>query len=482
MALSTLLETATGNPISSIVSFLAGYISCVCTYRILFHPLSRVPGPRVAACTSLWLAYHAYIGDEATVIYELHKKYGPVLRIGPEDVDIAEGDAIETVYLDRGGFQKSRPYTKFDIDGHPTIFSTLTMDERANRAKAVVPLFSTTSIRNSNQVLCGVIDEFVSRLQKEAATGQPVNVLNLTRSMAVDAVSSYLFQQNYGGIAEGASEMSASQFVDAYVGVGAFFYFPEPIAGLAMRIFDMLTSNEHTAKSFQVVDNFVHKLVASTTPGSGSYPSRLLERSIGEQQTRVECKDLIFAGSDSTGMNMATILWYLSRNPEIYDRLKQEVLQKKHNDEDPTAGPYLRGVVREALRLSWANPTRLPRLVPEGGWTYKEFHFPCGTNVGVSAWQVHQEEDIFPEPREFRPERWLNPSNKMLRNFFAFGKGNRTCIAQNLALTELMLATQKIAETDALRGAKAVQDKIEIYEWFNSRVKGEKIELIWGKT
>ncbi|KAL1886600.1 hypothetical protein Plec18167_000532 [Paecilomyces lecythidis] len=482
MALSTLVEAATTNPSLAIISFVAGYISCVCVYRLFFHPLSKIPGPPVAACTSLWLAYHTYIGDEATAIYDLHRKYGPVLRVGPEDIDIAEGDAIEAIYLERGGFQKSRPYTKFDIDGHPTIFSTLTMDERASRAKAVVPLFSTASIRNSNRVLCEVIDAFISRLRHEAATGQAVNVLNLTRSMAVDAVSSYLFQQNYGGIAEGASEMSASQFVDAYVGVGAFFYFPERIAGLAMRIFDMLTSNEHTMKSFQVVDDFVRKLVASAAPESGSYPSRLLERSINEKQTRVECKDLIFAGSDSTGMNTAMVIWYLSRNAEIYDRLKQEVLQKNQDKEDPTAGPYLRGVVRETLRLSWANPTRLPRMVPAGGWKYKDFYFPSGTNVGVSAWQIHQEEDVFPEPREFRPERWLNPSDKMLRNFFAFGKGNRTCIAQNLALTELMLATQKIAETDALRGARTVQDKIEIYEWFNSRVKGEKIELIWGKA
>lgn len=44
------------------------------------------------------------------------------------------------------------------------------------------------------------------------------------------------------------------------------------------------------------------------------------------------------------------------------------------------------------------------------------------------------------------------------------------------------MATEKMAERDVLRGARAVQDKVEIYEWFNSSVKGEKIELIWEKA
>lgn len=476
MAATTALQYLSAHPETVAVTVLASLL-WIAIYRLFFHPLSRVPGPPIAACTSLWLAYHTYIGDECSVVHDLHKRYGPVLRVGPDDVDIADGAAVEPIYLDRGGFQKSRAYAKFDIDGHPTIFSTLTTAERANRAKAVVPLFSTASIRSSGDVLARVVDDFVARLQREAKTGRPVNVLNLTRSMAVDAVSSYLFQQNYGGIAENTSEMSASAFVDAYVGVGAFFNIPGRIGDMVMHVFDYLTANEHTAKSFKAVDDYVHRLICSAAPGS--YPSRLLERSVARDQTTIECKDLIFAGSDSTGMNTATILWYLSRDPERYARLRQEVLERKSKGEDVAAGPYLRGVVREGLRLSWANPIRLPRVVPEGGWSFQGYYFPPGTNVGVSSWELHQDERVFPEADKFLPERWLNPTDEMLRNFFAFGKGNRACIAQNLGSAELALATQKIAEADALKGARALQDKIEIYEWFNSRVKGERIELVW---
>lgn len=139
---------------------------------------------------------------------------------------------------------------------------------------------------------------------------------------------------------------------------------------------------------------------------------------------------------------------------------------------------YLRGTVKEGLRLSWANPTRLPRAVPEGGWTYRDYHFPAGTSVGVSAFQLHQDETAFPNPSSFMPERWLDPTQDMLDHFFAFGKGTRACIAQSLGVLEVTTAICKLAEHDLLRGAKVVgNEKIKIKEWFNSRVETEKIMI-----
>lgn len=158
-----------------------------------------------------------------------------------------------------------------------------------------------------------------------------------------------------------------------------------------------------------------------------------------------------------------------------YAKLREEISDRVAKGEDIAAGPYLRGVVREGLRLSWANPIRLPRLVPAGGWHYRDYFFPAGTSVGVAAFQLHQDEKVFPDAQRFLPERWLQPTDKMLTNFFAFGKGNRACIAQNLGTAELMLATAKVARVDLLKGATAVQSQINILEWFNSRVDGEEI-------
>ena len=286
-------------------------------YLLCGHPLSSVPGPKLAACTSLWLAYHTYIGDECSTLIALHQRYGPVLRIAPNDVDIASGDAIEPIYLARGGFPKTPVYSKFDIDGHSTIFSTLTLPERASRAKAVAPLFSTASIRNSQERLLEVVDDFVDRLRQGAQSGWPVNVLGLARAMAIDAVSAYLFQERYGALDENAEVMSASPFVDAYVGVGAFFNFAYGRVGeFLVGLVGYLTQPTGTAKSFTAIDDYTSRLVRQAVPKSGSYQSRLLER-VSLLQAQIEIKDVCFAGTDSTGMNIATIIWYLAKYPEM---------------------------------------------------------------------------------------------------------------------------------------------------------------------
>ncbi|KAL3443498.1 cytochrome P450 [Aspergillus insuetus] len=465
--------------LTTFIALLLGSLLTRCLYQLYFHPLSKVPGPKLAACTSLWLAYHTYVGDECTVIFELHKKYGSVLRVAPNVVDIASGDAIEPIYLSRGGFPKTFVYSKFDIEGHTTIFSTLTLPERANRAKAVAPLFSTASIRDSQDALNGVVSDFVERIRRDAKSGQPVNVLQIARALAIDAVTTYLFQERYGALDENVEIMSASPFVDAYVGVGAFFNFT--CGGLGehlVGVLEHLTQGSETAKSFFAMDEYTRRLVKSSVPKSGSYQSRLLER-VSESQSQIEVKDVCFAGTDSTGMNTATIMWYLAKYPHIYNRLRASLEATTAANLSPITDPYLRGVVREGLRLSWANPIRLPRSVPSPGWQYKSYFFPPGTSVGVAAFQLHQDESVFPEPQEFKPERWLNPTDEMLNNFFAFGKGTRACIAQNLGNMEVTLAILGIAKADLLAGARAIGDRIEIAEWFNSRVKGEEILIQW---
>ena len=67
----------------------------------------------------------------------------------------------------------------------------------------------------------------------------------------------------------------------------------------------------------------------------------------------------------------------------------------------------------------------------------------------------------------------------MQRDWIPFGLGPRQCIARNLATQELFLAVRAIAREGVLEGAKAVVKRIEILEWFNSRVKGERMELVW---
>ena len=284
----------------------AGLFATLLVYRAFFHALSSIPGPIICRLTSLWTYYHAYVGDECTLIDNLHKTYGPIVRIAPNEVSIADGAALAPIYIERGGFLKAPNYVNFDIEGHSTIFSNLDPVHRSARSKAVVPVFSMTSIRSRQETIEGCVSKLVDRLQDEAAesrragdgNGQPqaVNVLNLTRSLALDAVSSYLFGTSFGGINEKGGKMSANRFVDSLVAVGRFFYLPN-WAFLALELASARFWPDHEVnESMQKVDEFA-SLVRSQQDDPFSYQSRLLKAGISSHETEVQCKDLMFAVS-----------------------------------------------------------------------------------------------------------------------------------------------------------------------------------------
>ncbi|KAH7379585.1 cytochrome P450 [Pyrenochaeta sp. MPI-SDFR-AT-0127] len=478
-----ILDGAKNQPITFLVFVPLLILIVRSIYRIYFHPLSHIPGPLLAKVTSLWLHYHAYVGDEASVIHLLHQQYGPYIRVSPQEVDISDADAITAIYVSKGGFVKAPCYANFDIDGHKTIFSTTDTEHRSPRAKAVLPLFSTKALRENENAIWGCVDRMVERLQEEAKTKRPVNVLNLTRSLAVDAVSTHLFRENYDGVSERGPVLSVSAFVDAFVAVGRFFYLPNVVFVWLEWAVTNWKADRETNESLSLVDRFVGALVTNSSAKSTTYPGRLLAAGITESEVKVQCKDLIFAGTDSTGMNLATIIRNLVLHPDKYERLKQEVKENatlRPGSPDVQALPYLNAIVKEALRISMANPTRLPHVVPPEGWTLKNTYFPAGSIVGCSAYELHFNPVVFPEPYCFKPERWLKATEEMSQNWFAFGAGSRACIARSLATMELQFTTERLAKTNVLDGAMAVQDNIEILEWFNSKVKGERIDLVWS--
>ncbi|KAF1843493.1 cytochrome P450 4A10 [Cucurbitaria berberidis CBS 394.84] len=455
-------------------------------YRVYFHPLSHIAGPLLPKITSLWLHYHAYVGDEASVIHLLHQQYGPYVRVSPDEVDINDADVIPPIYVSKGGFPKAPCYANFDIDGHSTIFSSTNAEYRNSRAKAVVPMFSTKSLRENELAIWGCVDRMVERLIEESQSKRVVNVLNLTRSLAIDAVSTHLFRENYDGVSERGPVLSVSAFVDAFVAVGRFFYLPNTVFVWVDWAVAKWQADRETDDSMTLVDRFVGTLVANTAAKSTTFPGRLLAAGLSDSETKAQCKDLVFAGTDSTGMNLATIIRNLALYPGKYERLKKQVNANAAlggNALDVQALPYLNAVVKEGLRISMANPTRLPHVVPLSGWTFKDTYFPAGSIVGCSGYELHLNPAVFPEPQSFRPERWLKTTDEMSKYWFAFGAGSRACIARNLATMELQFATERLARSNVLDGARPVQGEVEIFEWFNSKVKGEKIELIWdGKV
>ncbi|KAF2156861.1 cytochrome P450 [Myriangium duriaei CBS 260.36] len=499
------------DPLYLTLFLLLLFISTLIVRRLFSSPLCSVPGPILWRLSRLSGLYASYAGHEATLYTNMFRKYNtPILRIGPNEVLIADGNALSPIYHASGGMDKADCYNNFHIDGFPTLFSAVDRAHRLPRARSVKGLFATRSLREDeakveNAVQLGV--ERLSRERKRALNdGGPVDLLSACRAVALDVVTSYLFGTSYGGVEEETNHLSAGAFVDAFVGVGRFFFLPPWLFGLVDRFCQWAFETRETVQSMDLVDSFVRGLVDDANVEDGTYQAQMLKLGLSKDEVVAQCKDLIFAGTDSSGMNLSTFCWNVTQQPAIYNRLKDELRRAREEDIDCDLStlPYFRACIRETLRLSMANPTRLPRVVPEGGWTFqptpdfsysatkssskwnqKVYFLPAGTLVSVQIHTLHYSPAIFPDAGRFDPDRWLTASDqqleKMNRDWIPFSVGSRQCIARNLAMVELNLACAAIIEAGVLSGAKPVGARIEILEWFNSRVRGERIEIEYSK-
>jgi cytochrome P450 len=256
----------------------------------------------------LWRSYH---GKEATYLTSLFRRLDtPILRIGPNEVLIADGAALAPIYSSNGGFPKASCYRNFDIDGFPSLFSALDRAHRAPRARSVQPLFATASLRRGEDRVFAVAVGLVDRLrrEKDAARerGGRVDVLDAARRAAVDTVTAYLFGVNYGGIgeAEKADEkleaegkLSASEFVNAFVAVGRFFFLPTWAFTALEQVAAYLFENEDTKASFDSVQIFVERLVDEADVEDETYQSRMLKAGLSKEEVAAQLKDLMFAGT-----------------------------------------------------------------------------------------------------------------------------------------------------------------------------------------
>ncbi|KAL8806558.1 MAG: hypothetical protein Q9223_003319 [Gallowayella weberi] len=451
-------------------------------YRIFLHPLAKVPGPLIAKLTSLWHLGHSWTGDSAAILQDLHRRYGKVLRIGPNMIDIADGAALGPIYVDKGGFLKTSDYQNFYVDGFPTMFSTSDPKYRATRAKPVSQLFSIAAIRKDTDRLNACVEHFVERLQtiKSASQGRPVDIQEPSRALGFETLCSYLFRHDYLNDVEGDDKTSMIPWLNAFVDSSQFFYFSKRMSTFCIsRLQPWRLQKELETTSAEAVHNYTLNLPSEGDEKAVSYQGRLNQHGIPKEQIAAECKDVIFAGTHSFGGVLAVTLWYIAKHPAVYERLRNEILEHREVDCDIQQLPYLSGVVKEGLRLAPAN-THLPRIVPSHGWHFDGYFFPPGTVIGVAAPQLFSNPQVFHDPTAFRPERWANSSAEMQRDFVPFNVGIRQCIAKNLATAELFMAVKHVAESDVLKGAKPVEDKIDCYEWFNTTFKGNKLELIWS--
>jgi cytochrome P450 len=164
---------------------------------------------------------------------------------------------------------------------------------------------------------------------------------------------------------------------------------------------------------------------------------------MSDEELRDELMTLLVAGHETTATALAWTLERLVRHPHMIERLGED--------------EYLEAVVKESLRLRPIIPLvarRLQEPTEIGGHL-----LPAGVTVTPSIWLMHRRPDIYPNPDEFRPERFLEqPAGTY--TWIPFGGGVRRCLGASFAIFEMKQVLTAIAHSLRLEPADPAAEKI----------------------
>jgi cytochrome P450 len=169
---------------------------------------------------------------------------------------------------------------------------------------------------------------------------------------------------------------------------------------------------------------------------------------MSRQEIRDELMTALVAGHETTASELAWAFERLSREPRVLARLHEEI-DSDDGDE------YLTATIQETLRRKPVLPQAEPRLVKKpveiGDWRYEP-----GVVLGPSAWLVHHDPDVYPDPFAFRPERFLEEPPGTY-TWIPFGGGRRRCLGGAFAMLEMKVALRAALRRYAIEPAQELE-------------------------
>lgn len=365
-------------------------------------------------------------------------------------------------------------------------------------------MYSKSFLQTSSDVqrLSGILisRRFLPIIGSIAEKGLEMDVFSFSQAVAMDFITSYLF-----GVSNGTDFMNNVEYrnhwLEEYEAYKKLLSHQHTGSEMERSCLRLCEAAERTLSQSQV--GLDPSLV--TEPVVYARLSRGLARDANEKPssprvllaTASEMLDHMIAGHETSAVTLTYLMHELSQQPELQARLRDELLTLEPPITFPSstgkpnslpsarsidALPLLDSIRHETLRLYAAGPARQPRITPHvpGGTTIEGYaNIPGGVVVSSNAYTLHRNADVFPQPDQWIPERWLDerPGKKdeMRRWFWAFSSGGRMCIGSNFALQELKLVTAAIYTNYV---TEIVDDEgIEQTDEYVARPAGEKLIL-----
>jgi cytochrome P450 len=387
--------------------------------------------------------------DLLDFLLDTARDYGPLasFRVGPRRLFLAsEPDLIEQVlvtdskyYIKHFGARAFRPVLG---NGLVTSEGELWRQQR----KLIQPAF----LRNRVQSYAPVMAELTNRMLDSWSSGKSVWIDREFETLTSQIALKTLFDLDDPGDRDRFAEALHLAFDLMTARLRQVFKLPLWMPTPAnIRLQRAIAELDRTVQNFiasgrsrcQVGEDLLSRLLLAQHEDGTRMNDRLL---------RDEAMTLYLAGHETTSQTLTWTWYLLSQHGDVEEKLVSE-WQNALVGKTPTAATlprlsYTAAVIAESMRLFppvYVIGREATTDVELGGYCVKR-----GYTVLMSQWVNHRDPKYFPEPENFRPERWANGLAKRLPKFayYPFGGGQRMCVGNTFALMEATIILAAVGQ------------------------------------
>ncbi|KAL8911000.1 MAG: hypothetical protein Q9171_003769 [Xanthocarpia ochracea] len=421
-------------------------------YRIFFHPLAKYPGSSLAAFSTEWYEWYWNIHKPGQLLFEierLHERYGPIIRIGVNELHINSPNYFQEITKVGSRFYKEPTFYR-GISFPSSSIGLIDPNAHRIRRQVLHPIFTASRVQTIAHKLQSKVDHLCGKFDELASQDAPVNLYAAFKSLTMDVVSEMIFGESFQVMdAPNFQHPHLDALHDAVKKAWVFRTFPK-LGWLSLNLPDSIASRLFPIPIIEfgkVCRKRIDKYLDNRSKPDEKSRSEILEQLLDPNSARghlipnaydlnEEALTLLTAGNDTTANAMIIGAYLICTHSSVLNRLVEELetaFPDGHQSitfEKAKQLPYLTAVLREVLRCSNPLPGRLPRVVPPEGASVDGIDLAPGVIVHTSAYLLNRHESVWgPDSREFKPDRWLGGQPQALDKYMtSFNRGARQCL------------------------------------------------------
>ncbi|TLD15252.1 hypothetical protein PspLS_10767 [Pyricularia sp. CBS 133598] len=444
---------------------LAVYRLGVFVYRLYFHPLAKIPGPKLWAISSIPFYYHSKIGGSwHKQMLAAHKKYGSVVRIAPDYLAMDGAVGYKEIYARRPNqMEFDKHPAAYGLDRHVGLLASHREDHRRLR-RGISHAFSEVALREQEPLIQQYVNLFMERITAYAEKGEAIDFSRWFNFLTFDIIGDLAFADPFNALHDSDYHPWIRRIFDGFRGralMQVVLHYPllRPLGKIMFRSEFKAMAEE---KALNVEKSKKRIQLGADAPRKDfmTYILRTQNKNDGKGMTQEEMElmggSLLRAGSETTSTALVGIMFLLCKNPRAQQLLAQEVRSAFSSESDinmmsTSPLPFLHACIEEGLRL-YPPASEIPPRVSPGDYA-NGLYIPKGSHVYIYPSATQRLPSNFADPETFAPQRWLPKSHPLYEDKYAndnfgsfrpFSSGSRDCIGKNLSYAEMRLTLSRM--------------------------------------